>query len=458
MLHTIADGSAVEIALAYRDGRAGPVALVECLLERIRQTIDHHIFIAVTCERALSQAEASQKRYARGMPLSILDGVPVAWKDLFDVAGARTTAGSKLLAESPVKDKDMPCAANLNAAGMVTLGKVNMAEFAYAPLGLNRHFGTPRNPHDPITHRIPGGSSSGSGAAVGARLVPCAIGTDTGGSVRIPAAFNGVVGFETSTGRIDTTGLIPLARSFDTIGPLARSVEDCILIDALLRKDIASTVQRLSLRSLTLLVPTNVVGDDAEHHVLVNYERTIDVLAARGATIRRERVKALDGVVEMTAAYGTLIAAEAYAEYRDLIDSERAALMDPRLVERLKEGKRMGAGDVIAIQRERQRLISLLHDEMQDALLCMPTVPLTAPALAPLEADDALLREVNRRTVGNASLGNNLDMCGLALPNGFDDKGLPTSFLLSACHGDDARLLDFGLEVERALHGIAGKR
>lgn len=214
-IEDIANRTAAGIALACRPGEAGPVEITECLLERIANA---------KVDRARAEAHKAEARYAAGMPSSALDGVAIAWKDIFDVAGTPTTATSKLLAGGPVKAAVMPCVASIKAAGMVTVGKLNMTEFAFSGLGLNPHFGAPLNPNDRNTPRSPGGSSSGSGAAVAARLVPCAIGSDTGGSGRIPAAFNGV-GYKTSTGRIET--LVPLARTYDTIGPLARSVEDC---------------------------------------------------------------------------------------------------------------------------------------------------------------------------------------------------------------------------------------
>ena len=190
--------------------------------------------------------------------------MPIGWKDIFDVAGAPTTAGSKLFSGNPAKTVDMACVANAAAAGMVAIGKLNMTELAYSGIGLNPHYGTPLNPNDRATPRAPGGSSSGCGVAVAARLVPCAVGSDTGGSVRIPAAFNGVVGYKTSHGRIDATGLVPLARSYDTIGPLARSVEDCILLDMAMRGAVTTPVRRADLKSLTVVAPRNVVFDDAQ--------------------------------------------------------------------------------------------------------------------------------------------------------------------------------------------------
>lgn len=447
-IERIADRTAAGIALAYRSGEADPVEVMQCLFRRIDRAKSDSIFIAVTAERARAEAEAARARYRRGEPLSPLDGVPIGWKDIFDVAGSPTTAGSKLLGGGPIKTTDAPCVARLAAAGMVSVGKLNMTELAYSGLGLNPHFGTPLNPNDRATPRSPGGSSSGSGAAVAARLVPCAMGSDTGGSVRIPSAYNGVVGYKTSTGRIDKTGLVPLASTYDTIGPLARSVEDCVLLDMLMRGEVASPVRRTELKSLTIVAPTNVVLDDIEPAVLENYERTLDALASKGATIRREKVEALDRVMDLTARFGTLIAAEAYMEYRDIADSDKAAELDRRVLFRMLGGKKMSAADVLSIQRGRQRFIPMLEAELDGALLVMPTTVLTAPKVAPLDADDELFHKVNMRTLRNTTMGNVLDLCGVALPNGRDRKGLPTSILFSAPHNDDERLLGAALAIE----------
>ena len=454
-IEDIADRTAAGIALAYRSGEANPVELTECVLERIAKAKGDNIFITGSAARARAEAKKAQGRYEVGAPLSPLDGVPIAWKDLFDVAGTPTTAGSKLFGGGPAKTADLACVANAAAAGMVSVGKVNLSELAYSGLGLNPHFGTPVNPNDRKTLRSPGGSSSGSGAAVAGRLVPCAIGSDTGGSVRIPAAFNGVVGFKTSTGRIDANGLVPLARSYDTIGPLARSVEDCILLDMALRGAVTTPVRRGELSSLTVLAPQNVVLDDAEEAVVENFERSLEALARAGVSVRRERVETLDEILDMNAGYGTLTAAEAYNEYRDVIDSEKVETIDRRVVKRIMDGKHMSANDLLSIQRGRNKLIPKFHAQLGAALLVMPTTPITAPEVAPLEASDEVFHRVNLRALRNTMLGNILDLCGVALPNGRDSKGLPTSFLVQAGHGDDERLLGHALEIERIVSDAA---
>lgn len=447
-IEEIADRTATGIALAYRSGEADPVEVTQCLLSRIEKSMDDRVFLEVVPERALAEAKASAARYKAGRPLSPLDGVPVAWKDLYHVAGTRTTAGSILLKESAPQTADMPCVANAVAAGTVTMGKLNMTEFAYSGLGLNPHFGTAFNPNDRETPRSPGGSSSGSGAAVASRLVPIAIGSDTGGSVRVPASYNGTVGFKTSTGRIDKTGIVPLAATYDTIGPLARSVEDCILADMVMRGAAMSPVCRADLSDLKLFVPTNIVLNDAEPAVMENFERSLRALEARGVRIARGRFELLDVVSKLTADHGTIIAAESYAEYHEIADGEDGKRIDRRVLARMLMGKAMSARSLLEIQRTRAKVVPQVSAALDGALLVMPTTVITAPAIAPLEAGDDVFFRINTLTLRNTALTNVLDMCGVAMPNGRDEKGLPTSFLVSAPWDEDERLLGAALAME----------
>ena len=456
-IEDVASRTAAEIAFAFRTGEAGPVAVAECLLERIERSRGDNIFITVTADRALDEARRAEARIRAGSPLSILDGVPIAWKDNVDIAGAPTTAASRLFADSPAKAEDQACAAHAAAAGMVCLGKLNMSELAYSGLGLNPHFGTPVNPNDRNTHRSPGGSSSGAGAALAAGLTPCAIGSDTGGSVRIPAAFNGVVGYKPSENRIDKAGTVPLSRTLDTIGPLARSVTDCVLLDMVLRGAVVPAASRTKIRGLPVLVPTNIIFDGAEGAVLDNFEQSLDALGRAGAAIRREPVTAFDESAELTARHGSLTAAEAYHEYRDIVDGERAALVDRRVVHRILGGKRMSAYDLLALQEGRRRLIPAVKRQIGDGVMAMPTCAITAPAVAPLEADDELFHRLNLLTLRNTMLGNIMMLCGLALPNGQGANGMPTSLLISAGHGEDEKLLSYGLEIERLLGAVPAR-
>lgn len=447
----ISSRTALEIAFSYRQGETTPAELTEHLLGRIKDEWASNIFISMTAERARAEADAATRRYREGRPLSVLDGVPVAWKDLIDVAGVPTTAGSVLFNSGEAKVADAPCVAHAAAAGMVSVGKVNMTELAYSGLGLNPHFGTPVNPNDKSVHRSPGGSSSGSGAAVAAGLVPCSIGTDTGGSIRIPASFNGVFGLKTSEKRINKDRVVSLSTTLDTIGPLARSASDCAALDMVLRGAAAVEARRADITSLRFLIPTNVVFEEAEQAVIDNFENSVELLAAAGATIVRQNVDALDEIMEMTARHGSLVAAEAYFTYHDAVDSEAVSLMDRRVVYRMARGREMTAFDLLSIGAIRRRAITTMDAMLGDAFLIMPSTPVTAPEVAPLEADDALFHEVNLRILRNTMLGNNLRQCGMAIPNGRDHRGLPTSILVSAPHGEDTRLLGAALEIERVL-------
>ena len=443
--------SAAAVGRLLLGGETDAVEVAEFFLERIERASANPVFILVTAERARAEAEASVKRHREGRPLGPLDGVPIAWKDLFDLAGTPTTAGSGLFRDSAPKDRDSPCVAHTAAAGMVALGKVNLTEFAFSGLGLNPHFGTPTNPHDRKTPRVPGGSSSGSGVAVAAGLAPCAIGSDTGGSVRIPAAYNGVVGYKSSELRIDKSRVFPLAYSYDTVGPLARSVEDCVLLDLALRGAVTSDVRAGDLSGLRLLVPETVMLDDLDEAVGANFEAAVAKLAAAGAEVERRAMPLLKEVQDVTAEHGSLTSAEAYDVHHDRVEGPDVDRIDRRVVDRIMAGKAISAYGLLRIQAARKRLAADFTRELDGALLVTPTIPHTAPEIAPLEADDELFHRVNLKTLRNTMIGNFLAVCGLSIPSGVDAGGLPTGILFSAPGGEDERLLSAGLAIERAL-------
>ncbi len=437
--------SAIGRALAAGD--VSPIALAELFLARIEAQTSP-VFLHVTAERALSEAKASEARLKAGRALSPLDGVPIGWKDLIDIEGTPTTAGAALLRDAVPAKRDAPVVVHAAAAGMVTLGKLNLTEFAYSGLGLNPTFGTPINPHGAGAARAPGGSSSGSGVAVAAGLAPCAIGTDTGGSVRIPAAFNGVVGYKSSTGRIDKAGVFALSPTLDTLGPLARSVEDCVLLDMVLRGAVTTPVRRRSLEGLRIHVAEGVPLADLDEAVSINFEASMARLERAGVQITRGPVQPFDDAVRLLEEFGSIAAAEAYVEHRARVNGPDEARMDRRVVARILGGKRMSAADLIGLMRGREAGMRALAEVLDGALLAMPTTPIVAPEIAPLEADDAVFHATNLKTLRNTAIGNFLDTPGLAIPNGTDAEGLPTSFLLSAPSGEDERLLSAGLAVE----------
>ena len=452
MIDNLEKQSAAEIGRRIAKGGLDPVEVAEFFLDRIERDRENPSFILVTRKRALEEASASRKRHREGRAAGPLDGVPIAWKDLVDMAGERTTAGSALHADSPPKDSDAPIVANLAAAGMAALGKTNLSEFAFSALGLNPHFGTPRNPRDLATARIAGGSSSGAAVAVAGGLAPCAIGSDTGGSIRAPASFCGIVGFKTSEGRIDKQGVFPLSRTLDTIGPMAHTVEDCVLIDMALRGQSNTPVRPIDLSSVEFVVPDKTGIDDAEAAVAANLEAALKRLAGAGAKVTSRPIPEIGAMRALSAQFGSMVAIEAYAEHRAIFDSADAKRMDQRVVKRAMGG-RVGERDALNLQRGREELIAALTDELKGAVLVLPATPMTAPAIDALERDDEHFRVTNLRAIHYTFLGNLFRMCGLALPSGTDAAGLPTGVQFLAPGGDDDRLLSIGLSLEKALSG-----
>ncbi len=446
----LANGSALSIADALARGAVSAVELTEYLLGLIDQQ-QSPVFLNVTRDRALREARAAEARLKAGNPLSGLDGVPVGWKDLIDMKGEITTAGSDLYRTAAPADRDAPIVANAAAAGMISLGKLNLTEFAYSGLGLNPHFGTPVNPHDPNSPRAPGGSSSGSAVAVAAGLCPCAIGTDTGGSVRIPASFNGLVGYKSSEKRIDSTGVFALSPTLDTVGPIARSVADCAALDAILRGKTSAHPEKRNVSAMTFFVPQDVVLDGLETAVAANFESSIAALDAAGATINRAQLPALEHATQLAAEIGTITAAEAYIEHKAFIESEAVSRIDRRVVARIMIGKAISADDLQMLRRQREILMQDIAKTLDGAFLLMPTTPHVAPEIELLENDDDVFHRTNLKTLRNTSLGNFLNLPGLAMPNGTGVAGMPTSLLVSTIGGDDDRLLAAGIEIENTV-------
>ncbi|WP_053133673.1 amidase [Pseudomonas sp. MIACH] len=438
---------ATSLAEDFASGRSDPVQVLEQALDQASRST--RVFISLTAERARREAEASAARWRAGQPLSVFDGVPLAWKDLFDVAGSITTAGAAYRRHAPAALLDAPSVGLLCRAGMVSMGKTNLSELAYSGLGLNPHFGTPHNPHGTDQARIPGGSSSGSAVAVAAGIVPIAMGTDTAGSIRIPAALNGLVGYRSSSRRYSRDGVFPLAHTLDSLGPLTRSVRDALAIDDLLH----GRSQRHSARSLKgqRFVLEQGVLVDVEPAVRNNLLRAVERLKAQGALIDERESSAFQATLNLIKHQGWLGAFEAFALHQALLDSADAEQLDPRVRRRLEAARALPASQLIHLTEARRRLQQQLLDDLDGAILITPTVAHVAPALAPLEADDELFVNTNLATLRLTMPGSLLDMPGVSLPSGVDALGLPTSLLLSAPSGEDARLLRAALSVETAL-------
>ncbi len=444
--------TAMQLAAMLAGGAMDAEALTERTLADIAACEDLAIFTTVTAERARVEARASAHRAREGRARGPLDGVPVAWKDLFDIAGLPTTAGSRALQSATPALQDAPVVARLRDAGMVCVGRVNMTEFAYSGIGLNPHFGTPHNAHSHDAPRIPGGSSSGSAVAVARGLVPVSIGSDTGGSVRIPAAFNGIVGYKTSGGRYPMDGIFPLSRTLDTLGVLAHSVADAAIVDAALRGALVPTARPRTLAGQRILVPRNVVFDEVELPVADNFEAALGRLAAAGAVVERTRLPVFDEIMALIARHGAIAAAEAYVLHRERVDGPDADAIDRRVASRVRLGAKMSVFDYVTVLQERRRLIAESASLfVGGAVIAFPTVVHTAPRIADLEADDELFGKINSRTLRNTMLGNFLDWCGISIPTGTDEVGLPTAILLSGGPGTDDDLLSLALTAEPVI-------
>jgi aspartyl-tRNA(Asn)/glutamyl-tRNA(Gln) amidotransferase subunit A len=440
--------TALQIGGLLAAGDLDAVEVCESFLARAETDAARHAFITLTPERARSEARLSAQRQREGRRLGPLDGVPVAWKDLVDVRGTPTTAGSAMRREAAPARKDAPAAANLAAAGMVCVGKTNLTELAFSGLGLNPHFDTPRNPFGGAPARIPGGSSSGSAVAVAVGAVPCAIGTDTSGSVRIPAAFCGLVGFKPSATRIDRRGVFPLAPTLDSVGGLARSVADVAALDAALRGRPPDPRTPAPVRDLVLVIPEGELVDDVEPAVRARFEAAVSGLDRGGAKVERRPLPALEAAQELMDAHGTVVVAEASRTHADLAAGPDADALDPRVLRRIRAGRDV---DLEPLLRERPGLQDQVTAELGGAFVVFPTVRHTAPELEPLERDDELFARVNLRTLRATMLASYLDLPGVSLPIGVDEAGLPIGLLVSSPPGGDDGVLDAALAVEAAL-------
>ena len=406
-------------------------------------------YLAVHREAARTQADRIDARRRAGEELPPLAGIPVSIKDLFDVAGQVTTAGSAVLRDAPPAARSAPVVERLIAAGAVIVGRTNMTEFAFSGLGLNPHYGTPANPWQRAERRIPGGSSSGAAVSVSDGMAAVAIGSDTGGSVRIPSALCGLTGFKPTQRRVPTAGALPLSTSLDSIGPLGASVRCCALTDAVLAGQSLLPLPARPLRDARLALPDTLVFDDLEPAVAAAFERACARLQAGGARLQRIAVPEFAELGRLHAR-GTLAAAEAWAWHRQLL-ATRAAEYDPRVGLRLQGGAQMSAADYLDLQAARRRWIEQVEARLApfDALL-LPTVPLLAPRIDALQASDADYFAANARMLRNPTLINFLDGCALSLPCHVPGEA-PVGLMLAAAGGQDRALLALGETVEQAL-------
>lgn len=436
-----------QIALELRAGGVSAASLVNLAIERIEAAPS--AFLKVYAQAAREAAAESDRRLASGQARSLLEGVPVSIKDLFDVGGDVTTAGSVALRSHQIAKRDAPTISNLRAAGAILMGRTHMSEFAFTGLGDNPHYPKCGNPHD--AERVCGGSSSGAAASVGLQQVALGLGTDTGGSVRIPASFCGLVGFKPTQSRVSRDGAFVLSPSQDSIGPIARRVECCVIADGVISGGGQLSVRQSSLKGIRLAVPQDFVLDSLEPAVALAFEATLSRLSAQGVVVEFVRFSHFAEVPEVFAR-GTIVNAEAFAHHSELGLLQRRELYDPSVLARIDIGGRMTADDLQRLFRVRTRMIEMTHEisRQYDALV-MPTTPIRAPRFDEI-SEPAAFGKFNNLALRNTSLFNFLDRCAISLPMTMKDE-LPAGVMLVGEHLEDTKLLSVALGIEQALAG-----
>ncbi|MBX2853700.1 MAG: amidase [Rhodobacteraceae bacterium] len=426
--------------------RLDPRDIVEGYLDRASKTKD--VYVRVTAERAKREAAAAADRAKRGLRRGLLDGAPISWKDLFAVAGVPNEAGSKLCAGTTPAD-DAPVVARAARAGLPCLGKTHLSELAFSGLGYNPMTATAPNIFD--ASRVPGGSSSGAAASVTHDAAPAAIGSDTGGSVRIPSAWNGLVGLKTTHGLIPLEGVTPLSPSLDTVGPLTRTVEDAALLYAVLAKRPAPDLTSTNLNGAAFYIAETVMLDDVAPELLEAFETSVERLAQAGARITRGPAPEFSEVLSIAASHGAIVNTEGYAVWREAIEA-RPNDIYPMIRERFRSGAGYRADQIDFTRLEIQRLqrAYLARTAGFDAILS-PTTPNHAPRITDIADDEAVYVRENLAALRNTRLGNLLGLCSLALPTAATPSGLPASLMLTAAPFAEPALLRLGAAAEYAL-------
>jgi aspartyl-tRNA(Asn)/glutamyl-tRNA(Gln) amidotransferase subunit A len=437
-------GLAADLAAGHTTSRA----LVEGALARIANPAGEgsRTFIKVYGDQARAAADAQDQLRKAGYVASPLAGLPVSIKDLFDVAGERTLAGSRALDDRPPASRDAPVVARLRAAGAVIVGRTNMTEFAFSGVGINPHYGTPGNPYD--RRRVPGGSSAGAPVSVADGCAIVAIGTDTGGSVRIPAALCGVVGFKLTAKRIPRDGATPLSTTLDSVGPLANSVACCAIADAVMAGEEPTAPRSVSVEGLRLGVPQSFVLDDLAPEVASAFADACSALSRAGARVVDLPLNELSEYPALSDR-GLLVNSEAFAWHEELL-SRRGNEYDPRVRSRIEFGRSVSAAAYIRLCAARADFIAriAMRTAEFDALL-MPTVAITAPPIAAF-ADDREYFRLNGLILRNTAVINFLDRCAVTLP--IQPAGAaPVGLMVVGEHDDDRRLLAVARGIEGAL-------
>lgn len=422
---------------------------LETILARLAARAgEEHVFTKLYAEAARAAADASDARKRVGVTLGPLDGTIVSIKDLFDVAGEPTTAGSLMLRTAAPALRDAAIVGRLRQAGAVIVGKTNMTEFAFTAIGDNQHYGTPGNAAD--ASRIPGGSSSGAGVSVGEGTSEISIGSDTGGSIRIPASLNGVVGFKPTARRVPLTGAFPLSGTLDSIGPLARTAAQCAAADAVMAGEEAEALTSISLAGLRVGIPRGVLFEETQGEVATAFDRCLRKVELAGAGVADLSIDDLLGEMRAATKRGSIAAMEGAEIHADWLATGASVPVDPHVSGPLSRAAMLPTPVYIRTMRRRAALAAAMDERLASVdVLALPTTPVTAPTIVSM-VDDAEQRD---RTEGlllrNTQVANQFDLCAISLP--MPGMVRPAGLMLVARNGHDRRLLRIAAEIESLL-------
>jgi aspartyl-tRNA(Asn)/glutamyl-tRNA(Gln) amidotransferase subunit A len=437
----------VDLERQLAAGRTSSRALVEASLAAIADASGEgaRCFLSVYEQQSLAEAERVDAARGANLPLPPFAGIPISIKDLFDVAGEVTRAGSHVLDTEPPAARDADIVALLRRAGFIIVGKTNMTEFAYSGLGMNAHFGTPRSPFDRATGRIPGGSTSGGAVSVADGMTVATIGTDTGGSCRIPAAFCGIVGFKPTSTRVSKRGAIPLSQTLDSVGPLARTVSCCAVLDSLLSGGEGEDEDSFPISNLCLGVIEGYVDERLDEAVAAAYQAALSRLSQKGARLKPLPIPELAELPHINR-NGGLVGAEAYAWHRRFLET-RTAFYDPWVLARFDAGRAQSAADYVDMLNHRARVVEAVRARTQyfDALV-LPAVQIVPPAIDSLEEFGASNR-INNLCLRNTSIANFLDRPSITIPCHAPGSA-PVGLMLMGETGRDRRLLSIARGLE----------
>lgn len=438
-----------ELACALAKGARSRDLVEQCLaLIAAPEGEGSRAFLKVHAEQARAAADYHDRTRHNGAATSPFAGTPVSIKDLFDIAGDTTTAGSIAWRDAPPAVRDATAVARLKAAGFIPIGRTNMTEFAFSGLGVNPHYGTPLNAYDRTNARIPGGSSSGAAVSVTDGMAAAALGTDTGGSCRIPAALCGLIGYKPTAKRVPRDGVVPLSTSLDSVGSIAASVACCAVLDAVLAGQEPLSLPDFPLAGLRLAVPQTLVFDGIDAEVSRAFAAAQTTLSQAGVRITDIPLHELAELAQINGK-GGFAAVESYAVHRPFLET-KANLYDPRVLSRILRGREQDAADYIDLVRARADFIERIRAILApfDALL-LPTVPIVAPRLHDLDAEDAY-RDINLLMLRNPTIANFIDACSISLPC-HTEGDAPVGLMLIGHHDGDNRLLAIAAALENLL-------